>query len=66
VSKNQIWPGDFIGCDCGCQEAGDGPDEDGTPYYGGVTDDYNSISYPWNQPERDYWTEEKDRKAEES
>jgi hypothetical protein len=43
MSKSQIWPGDFIGCDCGCQEAGDGPDElDGTPQDGGVSDPWET------------------------
>jgi len=65
MSKYQIWPGEHIGCDCGCETIGDGPDEDGTPQDGGVTDDYNSITYPWNQEERDYWTEAKDQRAEE-
>ena len=49
--------------DCGW-EAPEPDEEDGTPQDGGVTDDYNSITYPWNQEERDYWTENKDRKAE--
>ena len=54
-----------MSCNCGCETILDGPDEeDYTPQDGGVTDNYNSISYPWNREEPDYWTEEKDRKAE--
>jgi hypothetical protein len=42
-SKAQIWPGEHVGCTCGCETILDGPDEvDGTPQGGGVSDPWET------------------------